>query len=168
MRVNPGILGWPGAGDAFARRLKTILGLSTNGLVVGSPTGGDKGVGAVNAQEIYRQGVAIPVTKSFVSTDQTITIGGALNIPHGLGVFPPIVVVYLVCEATDIGYSAGQLVQTSGASSNSTTAQITIAPDATNVNIRFPSAAVVIGNYGTGASAAIDVTKWKLRIYAYV
>ena len=42
---------WPGASKAY-------LG-STGGLVIGAPTGGDKGTGAVNATALYINNVAV-------------------------------------------------------------------------------------------------------------
>jgi hypothetical protein len=49
----------------------TFITITTNGLVIGTPTGGHKGVGTVNAQNLFIDGVAV-------------TGGGGGSIPAGL------------------------------------------------------------------------------------
>lgn len=60
----------------------------TQGQVVGTPTGGDKGVGSVNAQTLYIQGSSVLadkfVVRAYRSTNVSIATGSAVTIPFNV------------------------------------------------------------------------------------
>jgi hypothetical protein len=145
-----------------------------SGLVIGAPTGGDKGAGTVNAAGYYLNGTALAVpafTKSFVSSLQTITSAGALTIAHGLGVAPAIVFAEIVNEMAEGGYTTGQTAPIDpSANSSATNDGISIRmDDPTNLIIRFGSSANVltITHATSGQSFTITPANWKLVLKAY-
>lgn len=117
-----------------------------------------------------------PVT-SFVSSGQTITALAALTLPHGLGSTPTRMTVCLVCQSTDAGYAAGDIVFVSPNFvdfwNSGTSAHLnlgaTVSVDATNVYVTFGAGGT--GQYGvnnktTGAWSWITDAKWLLRVVA--
>jgi len=99
---------------------------------------------------------------TFVSSDQTITLAGALTLAHGLGTAPRDVSLALVCQTAELGYSVGDVLM--GVSPR-TIASIVV--NATNLNIRFfDSANVAIVNKTTGARSSFTAANWKARFFA--
>ena len=96
---------------------------------------------------------------TFVSTDQTITLAGALTLAHGLGVAPRFTQMRLVCQTAEAGYSAGDVITL-------ITRQPTIRPDATNLNIRYSDAAINVNHSSTGTQTGITAANWKARFFA--
>lgn len=104
----------------------------------------------------------------FMSTDQTITSGGALTLAHSLGAIPHHVHVYLVCQTAEFGYTAGDLLLV-GTSPTGNNQGISIVPDATNINVRYGSSGsgvFSINRKDTGGSANATNANWNLRFYA--
>lgn len=110
-------------------------------------------------------------TKEFTSTQQTITAAGALALTHGLGVKPKLVQASLVCTVAELGYSVNdEVLLSAGMPSEGTASRgISIVPDATNVNIRFGSAATtfVLPHKSTGVATAATNASWRLVIRAW-
>lgn len=110
-------------------------------------------------------------TKSFESTQQTITSGGALTLAHGLVAKPKLVQLALVCQTAEFNYSIGdEIIVPNGLAQESTNNRgIGVLIDATNVTIRFGSAASVltIQNKTTGNTAIITNANWKLVVRAF-
>lgn len=133
----------------------------SSGMTIGGPTGGDKGRGTINvASELYVNNSAVlKQADIFVSTDQTITLAGALTLAHGLGVAPRITGVRLVCQTAELGYSVGDTVQVEGDIASNV-------PDATNLNIRYRSVATSICHKTTGDLTSITAANWKARFTA--
>lgn len=115
-------------------------------------------------------------TAAYDSGDQTITAAGTLTLAHSLGASPKIVQCLLKCNDAggDIGYANGDYVfiNTTGGDGGSTAIStgVSIIPDATNLNVRFGSDAVVflINRKDTGALNSITASKWKFIVRAYV
>lgn len=98
---------------------------------------------------------------TFVSSDQTITLAGALTLAHGLGTAPRDVSLALVCQTAELGYSAGDVLMVSPRPIAS------IVVDATNLNIRFLSTANAgITRKDTGDFANFTPANWKARFFA--
>lgn len=147
------------------------------GLVVGAPTGGDKGAGTVNATEYYKNGAALPApifTESFTSTDQTITSAGALTIAHGLSAAPKMIVCKLKCTTGELGFTADDelfinpnMQDGTGGSTNGN--GVSVVADATNLNIRYgnQSSAFNVIRKDTGALTSASNANWKFIISAY-
>lgn len=110
---------------------------------------------------------------TYASADQTITLAGSLTLAHGLASTPRVVMAYLRCATAELGYSVNQETQCMAASSSALSAGagsciLAIVPDATNINIRFPASALLVGHYTTGAATSITPASWRLKVYAYV
>jgi hypothetical protein len=131
------------------------------GVQVGTPTGGNKGIGTLNAAtNLYvNNSEVVKQADIFVSADQTITLAGALTLAHGLGTAPRITGVRLVCQTAELGYSVGDTVQVEGDIASNV-------PDATNLNIRYRSVATSVCHKTTGVLTAITAANWKARFFA--
>ena len=88
----------------------------------------------MNSGATAPQWSTLPFTKSFQSTQQTITSAGSLTLAHGLGKKPGLLMTSLVCLTAEAGYSVGDEVFVSQAAQS-------LVPDATNINVRFGSTA---------------------------
>lgn len=107
----------------------------------------------------------------FTSTEQTITVAGALVIPHGLGASPSLVQARLICKTAEFGYSIGDEtiigfhLDASGAANSG----ISVVIDSTNIDIRFGSNAltVTLVRKDTGATFHPTNANWKLIIKAW-
>lgn len=116
-------------------------------------------------------------TRYFQSTQQTITPGDLLTIPHGLGVAPRQINCFLVCQTSENGYTAGDVLAITNFAYFITAAGAaygqgqSIKVDATNLTVRFAT-----GGGGTTVYSSIDGTtgapvnlidaNWKLLIRA--
>lgn len=100
-------------------------------------------------------------TKSFTSSNQTITAAGALTLAHSMGVMPSLVQVRLKCTTGEHGYSIGDEVIWNSGDQNANRG-CSIVPDATNLNIRYGSGANTfnVNHKTTGASSAITNASW--------
>lgn len=113
------------------------------------------------------------LTKTFTSTDQTITSGGALTLAHGLGTTPLLFQPYLKNTSSELGYSVGDIIPVNNHVNNDTSngrGQV-ITFDATNIYIRFgsfPGQSYMIINKSNGnGGTPIDNTKWSFFIRAW-
>jgi len=112
---------------------------------------------------------AIPATPTYTSPDQTITAAGALTLAHSLGSKPAHVHVILNCTTAELGYSIGD-DYILGYGSQGNNQGVSIVPDATNLVIRYSSAAATFSvvNKTTGVSASITNVNWKALFLATV
>jgi hypothetical protein len=106
----------------------------------------------------------------YESPPQTITAGGSLTIPHGLGRKPILFQYMLVCTTAELGYSIGDELpieaQPIGSSSSSIAQGVAVVPDDTNLNVRFGSQANVfqIIRKDTGSNASITIANWRFVV----
>lgn len=162
--------GVSGLGTGVATALAVNVGSSgapvVNGGALGTPASGNLS---------NCTGFPTPIfSVSYDSGDQTITAGGALTLAHSLGAAPKIIQCLLKNTSAEGGYSPNEYVfiTTNGNADGGTSSQaagVAVVGDATNLNIRFGSAANVfaITNYTSGARLEIDASKWKFIIRAY-
>lgn len=155
---------WTMHNGTLARRLN--IG---HGIWIDNATGGDPGAGKINAAEVQVDGVALPITRSYTSADQTITTAGTLTLAHGFTAGSPrLVQLRLKCLTAEHGYSIGDqvLVAEGGLPGNRGAAVVL---DATNIVIRFGSDANVfnVNDKATGASAAATNANWALIVRAW-
>jgi hypothetical protein len=110
-----------------------------------------------------------PFSESFESSNQTITSGGSLTLAHSLSSQPKLYQAYLECTSGEFGYSIGDEVCISQVSEGNTSKGVSIVPDATNMNVRFGSAAAAfqVLNKTTGASANATNGSWALIVRAW-
>ncbi len=109
-------------------------------------------------------------SKSFTSSDQTITVAGLVTVAHGLGAAPSLIQFSLKCTSTDAGFAADDVIVVSMNNSTAAARNNACYFDATNINVRFSdtSAPFTTANKSTGASATLDPAKWVLIIKAWV
>ncbi len=109
---------------------------------------------------------ALGFSAYFQTADQTITSAGSLTIAHGLGRNPIGFEGFLKCTTAELGYSIGDItpVGLNSPSGGATGAAIT--SDATNVFVRYGSAANAFGilNKTTGAGTAITNGSWSFFV----
>jgi hypothetical protein len=117
--------------------------------------------GTLNAVNLQRNGSNVLAQSDiFVSADQTITGAGSLTLAHGLGAAPRLVLIAMVCQTAEIGYSIGDVVQTGAYGMPATFT------DATNIGVRFYNGSQSIPHKTTGVSTYITFTSWKMRFLA--
>lgn len=113
---------------------------------------------------------ATPIfTLSFTSTAQTITSGAQVVIAHGLGVVPKLIILELVNVTGEAGYTTGQIIPIGTFDMGSTDRGCTVLYDATNLNVRYSSAATVFAapHATTGTTTALTNSSWTLRAKAF-
>lgn len=111
-------------------------------------------------------------TKSFTSTDQTITAAGLLTLPHSLAVEPKLLRFNLKCTVINSGYAVNDIIEVHPGMTTTTTgnAGFAVYTDATNVYVRFGSLAtntIVYPNKTTGATALLTNTSWVMIVKAW-
>lgn len=109
-------------------------------------------------------------TKSFKSTDQTISNAGTLTLAHGLGVMPELVQIRGKCTSAELGYSVDdEVILNPSVMAVGGGEGVAVVPDATNVVVKFANTANPIGlkRKDTGASAAATSASWKLIVRAW-
>lgn len=147
---------------------------ASDGVTVGSPTGGAQGAGTINATAIYDDGVLLApaVTPSvFTSAQQTITSAGELQIAHSLSATPDNVQLYLVNVTAQGGYAPGSTVYLGPAYGGANTQGTAVTADATNIGIRYGSEAsnaFVVMDFSNGNLLNATNGSWKLVIKAQV
>jgi hypothetical protein len=114
------------------------------------------------------------LTKSYDSADKAISIAGTWTLAHGMGLKPKIIMLYLHCLTSELGYTAGQeyLIGAGVHESNGNANQgSSIVSDATNIVVRFGSqtgGVYGIINGGTGSdTVSITNANWALIVRAY-
>ena len=132
-------------------------------------TGGDPGAGKINAAELQVNGAALPFTKEFVSSNQTLTSAGALTIAHSLGVRPKLTQVWLECQTAEHGYSIGDQVQISTTDADASRSGVSLVADATNLNIRYGNSAGIflLVHKTSGAAAVATNGNWRAIFKAW-
>ncbi|CAN7387658.1 hypothetical protein [Neorhizobium sp. LjRoot104] len=111
----------------------------------------------------------VPLSGRFKSSQQTVTLGGSLTIPHGLGATPDISSIYAsvvnTSGGTANGYAAGIELRTKTDNVGTVSgAGIEVWADATNIYARIGNAALATTvNGGTGAgNESFSVANWKV------
>jgi hypothetical protein len=124
----------------------------------------------------YVRAAVAPITssafsKSFTSSQQTITSAGALTLAHGMGVAPSLLQIRAVCQSAEGGFSVGDEVLIDGGQQydGTNTRGMALTVDATNVTIRFgtSAAALAVLRKDTGAIFGLTNGSWKLVVRAW-
>ena len=106
----------------------------------------------------------------FESEPQTITIGGTLTIPHGLGSAPIMVQPSIECVSADSNYSVGDRVVISMNMTDSIDINrfTSVYWDATNIKVKYSASSTLfyITNATTGNGAAITLDSWRFYVTA--
>ena len=130
-------------------------------------TGGDLGVGTVNATGVYRDGVLIRSIHDFISAEQTITSGGSDVLAHGLPTKPRHVTLWLKCTTAENGYSIGDEVLINPGVDTADKG-LSVTRDATNITIRYGSDtnALRVLHKTNGTVQPIANANWRLIVEA--
>jgi hypothetical protein len=155
----------------------TTLSFASNQINWAAVSGVTNSAGAADAGKVVKlndsgilDSTFTPFTKSFVSAAQTITAGGALTIAHSMGGMPTLVQARIKCTSGDMGYSVGdELIIPVGSGDAGGNTGISVVTDATNLVLRYGSAATSIQvlNKGTGNVGGITDASWQLYLYAW-
>lgn len=110
--------------------------------------------------------------KMYESLEQTITAGGPLTLPHGLGKAPIWWRYELVCKVAEFGYSIGDRVCPTDlqyTQSAVTSSGVSIVPDPINLNLRFGTlnTTFMILHKTTGVANGITNSNWRLVVRAW-
>lgn len=156
------------------RQAQLLAGLSVTGggVVVGAPTGGDKGAGTINATTVYQNGATLDTVyaKRGVLADTNVPANAATTIPHTLGADALLAswTFLAVCVSADAGYSVGDVVivtpmavQDSGSGENI----VAFFPyvDASNMVILTSGRSYYAKNKTSRGFVVLDATKWNMR-----
>lgn len=109
---------------------------------------------------------------SRVTTSQNFARTEATILTHGLGTIPSLVSIQLVCTATDIGYSVGDIITINPGSlalDNSTNTGISVTLSSTTVRVQWAQDAdfIRILRKDNGVRADLREGDWDVRITAY-
>lgn len=111
------------------------------------------------------------LSAQFTSADQVITAGGGLTLAHGLGGMPQLMQCRLRNTVGEAGYVAGDelMIDAMGSQDQTVSIGVVVVPDATNLNIRYGSAAPVFDllNKTTGSRTALTPANWVFIIRAW-
>jgi hypothetical protein len=122
----------------------------------------------VTVQGTGAAGVTIGGEYSYDSGQQTITLGAALNLAHGLGVKPERVKVQIECTSIDGNYAVGDVIDIGPTMYNGFELDhFSLKQNATNLKLNVGSGRIQIIDDSTLAPVSIDVTKWKWRVRAW-
>jgi len=147
---------------------------SDRGVFLGGATGGSKGVGTINANAYYTNGVLVPITQTYLSTATVnMTANTTQTFLHGLGAVPEVISYTLTCTSADAGYAVGDKIQiplNNGQVYSNGNYGYTTQVSTTEINIVIVNGVgpLVIVNKSTRALVALDETKWTLVVQAYV
>lgn len=111
----------------------------------------------------------VPFSRSFTSTNQTITSAGTLSLAHGLGSMPLLVQLRVKCLTAEANYSVGDEIVVDMVGQTASNRGISIVPDSSNIVIRFGSAVNVfqVPDKTTGAGATLTNANWALIVKAW-
>lgn len=114
----------------------------------------------------------LPLTKVYISAEQTITSNGALTLAHGLGVAPSLVFPVLICKTAEFGYSVGDIIPaplgTSTAGDDTRGASVEIG-GTTNILVRYNTAGQVFSVVHKTSAGTVGLTNanWRLIMRAW-
>jgi hypothetical protein len=112
---------------------------------------------------------AIGFSNYYESPQQTITAAGSLTLAHGLGRKPILTKFVLQCTTADGGYSIGDEAAEILPGFNTSNTGVSVVCDATNINVRYGSAAQVFValRKDTGVSFNLTPANWRFVIRAW-
>lgn len=157
-------------GGVLTRSMNFSAGVWTE-----SATGGDPGAGKINATEFQTNGVALPFSKEFVSSQIAIVAAADAAVTHGLGVRPKLIAVELVCITGEAGYAAGDRLyipafsHSGGTAGTLSFAMAVLSGNTTEVyyTIYSGASAATVPNKTSGAAVSITNANWEFVIKAW-
>lgn len=141
--------------------------VNTNGVLIGSATGGAIASGAINAEAIWEQG-----TRAFSRNSATIlnatlaTVSSVTTVAHGLGARPTMVILKLECTSADNGFSVGDEIEYQNSDSPGNYATY-VTNDATNIKILQYNAVRAMHKSTVGAFFSPAAAQWRWKLYVW-
>lgn len=112
------------------------------------------------------------IIAAYESAEQTLTLGTAASVAHGLGAVPEIARLALRCKTAELGYSVGDEVEYVGQMGDGTYGAsygATVFANATNVGFVIgATGGPSILNKSTGVAGAITLANWKGVLRAWI
>lgn len=106
-------------------------------------------------------------TESFESAEQTITVGSATTVAHGLAGVPTMTDVIMRCKTAEGGYAIGDEFSLRASQDGTNMRGVSAVADATNIVIVVASSHDRIANKGTGAAFVFTPANWRLVARAW-
>lgn len=131
---------------------------------------GGTGITSSYSAGVYTVSSSGGLSTTFTSSDQTITGGSILTLPHGLSGAPRAIFVYIRCTSADQGYSIGNVLLMHSGSDPFNNAGCTVQVDATNIYVILGALVPNLfyaHNRATFLTSSLDSTKWNLFVVAY-
>lgn len=156
------IVGLDGALESYVAKTgaETIDGIKTFSSIPvlpnANPTAGNQA-----ARKQYVDDV-VKITRTYESSQQTMTAAGLLTLAHGMGMKPKFISMAAVCQVAEHGYSVGDEIFIHAFTD--TAAQsvgVTVRFDTTNLYIRFGASGFFIFN-ASGGSVLMTLANWRL------
>lgn len=142
-------------------RLRLAQGLFTN-----SATGGDQGTDTINASQFFDDGVALPVTREFISAPQTVAVDTVLAVAHPFTTIPKIWSVVLRNTTAELGYSVGDEVSLAGVVNSTGDAGYTAFAGVTSVTI-VQAGIFIITDRNTTNNVTMTTASWRWIVSAF-
>ena len=151
------------------------IGQSTNKIYIGYSAGLTRPAMTVDSTDfggiVFLSDIsALPFTRAYVSAQQTVSNGGLVSLPHGLGAVPKLVTGELVCVTAENGWSIGDVQIISMTPDNDDSAVLTgfiARKDATSIYARCGTSGPYGANINTGTNAVPTAANWKLVVRAF-
>lgn len=112
---------------------------------------------------------ALGFSKEYESSQTTITLNTFSGLTHGLGAVPKLVIIELVCQSPDGGYSTGDRVALTWSGDSTTSKGHQVSYNSSFINVGFGTTAPSLLTFG-GASTptfVITTTNWKFVARAW-
>lgn len=158
-------------GEAGALLFQTIVGgaLGTamtlqSGLQLGTPTGGDKGAGTINAAGgIFINGTAVnnAITLGTENVMNPLVLNSVSAQAHGLARKPDFVFAWFECLTADQGYATGDRLMMGNQGTSAGISQQAVQADATNTRLILDGAAPSTISKSGGAGGNMTLANWK-------
>lgn len=109
------------------------------------------------------------ISAEFVSSQVVLSSGQNDTQAHGLGTTPKIIVPYLKCIASELGYTTGEFLPAYSVFNSGGQSVIAASADDTNVyiQVRDTTGGFAIGRRPSGVFTGIDTSKWRIIVKAY-
>lgn len=142
------------------------------GLQAGAPTGGDKGLGTVNAAAgVYDNGVRLnggAFTAKAMSGLAAITLAAGGTFTHGLGAMPASAALLFVNITAEFGYAVGDIALISCLNASSVGDGYALAWNSTVVKWMIGLSHVEAVSLLTGDIVVLTPTSWQVKVLAWL
>lgn len=134
------------------------------GVVVGSPTGTDKGAGTINvASGLYdNNNRAYSATSMYESAETAISKGAALQVNHGLAARPKLMQVVFRCTTTDVNFAVGDEVEASTISDNAGNNVLAQYMTSSAIGVVINNTTLYVRDPTSGTATAMTDANWRV------